>query len=104
MGEGFFGGRRFIDDAHRRKLVRHFIVEELQIGKIRLPAKFSEMVADLIFQDFRTAKLARKTSPENCRRNELLRIASPEQDFRPPQDVQAWLLRELRCLDSTLLG
>jgi hypothetical protein len=33
------------------ELVRHFIVEELQIGKIRLPAKFSEMVADLVFQD-----------------------------------------------------
>jgi hypothetical protein len=33
------------------ELVRHLIIEELQVSKIRLPAKFSEMVADLIFQD-----------------------------------------------------
>jgi hypothetical protein len=33
------------------ELVRHLIVEELQVGEIRLPAKFPEKVANLVFQN-----------------------------------------------------
>ena len=33
------------------ELVRHLIVEELQVGEICLPVKFSEKVADLVLQN-----------------------------------------------------
>jgi len=70
------------------ELVRHLIVEELQVGKIRLPVKFSEKVADLVSSKFRTANFARTISPGDYYEYERLRKASPVQDLRPPQDAE----------------
>jgi hypothetical protein len=46
------------------ELMRHLIVQELQITKIRLSAKLSEMIADLVFQNPAEPAAFGRSSPE----------------------------------------
>ena len=44
-----FGRTQIVIPTLIDELMRHLVVQELQIGKIRLPAKLPEIVADLVF-------------------------------------------------------
>ena len=86
-----FGWTQIVVPTLIDELVRHLIVEELQVGKIRLPAKFSEIVADLVFQDSaQPTSLGRLPLEIAISTNGCVKrlLASPVQDLRPPQDAE----------------